>query len=142
LSDSNEPSFLDKVIEQQARAVEEPKVATLEDSPRSVSRSRTRADRIYRGLATGAGVITLALLVVIGGFLLIRASEALRYTGFSFFTGVQWQPQATPAKFGILAVLYWTVIIALIALAIAIPLAICIACWRRSCGVLLIRCVK
>jgi len=127
LSDSNEPSFLDKVIEQQTRTADVQDLETTQDTPRSVARSRTKADRFYRGLATGAGVITLALLVVIGGFLLIRAGEALRYTGLSFFTGTQWQPQATPAKFGILAVLYWTVIIAVIALTIAIPLAIGIA---------------
>lgn len=97
------------------------------DQARTVAAARTRADRWYRGITTGAGLTTLILLVFIGTFLLIRSSEALRYSGFSFFTKTVWQPQGTPPAFGILAVMYWTIIIAVISLVIAIPLAIAIA---------------
>ena len=94
---------------------------------RNVRASRTKSDRVYRAIATGAGLTTLTILVLIGGFLLIRSMDALRYSGLHFFTTTQWQPQGTPPAFGILAVVYWTAMIAIIALVIAIPLAIAIA---------------
>ena len=97
------------------------------DEARTVGATRTRADRWYRGVTTGAGLLTLVLLVFIGTFLFIRSSEALNFAGWSFFTKTQWQPQGTPPQFGILAVMYWTLIIAVISLLIAIPLAIAIA---------------
>jgi phosphate transport system permease protein len=94
---------------------------------RTLSATRTRADRIYRGISTGAGLLTLVLLVFIGSFLLIRSKDALSYSGLKFFTNTQWQPQGTPAVFGILAIMYWTIIIAVISLVIAIPLALAVA---------------
>ena len=98
----------------------------LPQEARTVAASRTKSDRIYRGIAKSAGGLTLILLVLIGAFLLIRSSDALRYMGWGFFTKTQWQPQGSPASFGIAAVIYWTVVIAIIALIIAIPLAIAI----------------
>ena len=106
---------------------EAPNVDSNLDEARTISATRTKADRIYRGVSTGAGLVTLVLLVFIGSFLLIRSSEALDYSGIKFFTNTQWQPQGTPPVFGILAVMYWTLIIALISLLIAIPLAIGVA---------------
>jgi len=106
---------------------DQPTDVTPPQEPRTVAASRTKADRIYRGIAQSAGGLTLILLVFIGAFLLIRSSSALKYMGFGFFTKTLWQPQGSPPSFGIAAVIYWTLIIALIALVIAIPLAIAIA---------------
>jgi len=94
---------------------------------RTVAASRTKSDRIYRGVAQGAGVATLVLLVFIGIFLLLRSSDALQHMGLGFFTKTEWSPQGNPPTFGILAVIYWTVVIATISLVVAIPLALAIA---------------
>lgn len=106
---------------------DQPTDVTPPQEARTVAASRTKSDRIYRGIAQSAGLLTLVLLVFIGAFLLIRSSAALKYMGVGFFTKTLWQPQGNPASFGIAAVIYWTVIIAVIALLIAIPLAIAIA---------------
>ena len=95
--------------------------------PRQVSQSRTRSDRLYRGVATGAALTTLAILVLIGLFLVLRALPAFSEAGWRFFTTTKWQPDGTTHQFGILALLYWTVIIAVIALVIAVPVSIACA---------------
>jgi phosphate transport system permease protein len=101
-----------------------PSSGTTEDVPRRVRPSRTLADRIYRGASTGGGVLTLVLLVVIGWFLLKQGLPELRQDGWHFVTGTQW---TSVGPFGIWAVMYWTVVIALIALVLALPLSLAMA---------------
>jgi phosphate transport system permease protein len=97
------------------------------ERPRAISRGRTQTDRAYRGIATAAGLLTLVILVLIGLFLLIRSLPALRQMGWAFFTTSVWQPDGTTHQFGILAVLYWTFVIAIVALVIAMPISIACA---------------
>ncbi len=104
-------------------------MAVMEDvprpeQPRRVVTRRQRSDRVYRGLGTAAGLATLSLLVVIGWFLLQEGLPALRQNGWSFITGTEWT-QVGP--FGIAAVMYWTVVIAGIALTLALPFSIAAA---------------
>jgi phosphate transport system permease protein len=94
------------------------------ETPRIVRPSRTRADRVYRGLTTGAGFGTLAVLVLIGLFLLLKSLPAFHLAGLNFFTVREWNPDGTTHHFGIAAVLYGTVVIAVIALLIAVPVSI------------------
>lgn len=91
---------------------------------RNLKTSRTLADRIYRAGTLSAGFMTLVILVFIGLLLLIRAFPALKYQGLAFFTNTVWAPTADGGEFGIAAVLYWTVVIALISLCFAIPLSL------------------
>ena len=55
-------------------------------TPRQIVSLRTRSDRVFRGIATGAGSSTLILLFLIGLFLTIKAWPALKCAGSSFFT--------------------------------------------------------
>jgi phosphate transport system permease protein len=96
------------------------------DVPREISPARTPADRAYRRLALGAGLTTLAILFLIGLFLLIKAWPAFHLMGLKFFTTTRWDPESTHT-FGIAAILYWTVVIAVIALVIAVPVSIATA---------------
>ena len=82
---------------------------------------------MYRGVATGAGLLTLVLLGVIGLFLFLKAFPAFQTAGVHFFTETVWRPEGLHPKFGIAAVLYWTVAIATIALVLAVPVAIAMA---------------
>src|SRR5262245_51422813 len=95
------------------------------DVPRVISVNRGAADRLYRRLTTTAALITLLLLFLIGLFLLVKAVPAVRTQGlWRFLTVFEW---GTDANVGVAAVLYGTILIALIALVIAVPLAIAAA---------------
>jgi phosphate transport system permease protein len=106
--------------------VEQPSARGV-DRPRAISRGRSQADRSYRFIATGAGLLTLIILVLIGTFLLIRSLPAFRLMGWRFFTTSVWQPDGVTHQFGIAAVLYWTFVIAIVALVIAVPVSIACA---------------
>lgn len=95
--------------------------------PRTIRSARTRSDLIYRRGAVAAGLTTLILLVLIGFFLLLQSRAALDEMGWAFFTTEVWNPQLEEPVFGIAALLYWTVVIALIALFFAVPLAVLLA---------------
>lgn len=99
-------------------------IASPDDTRRQVVDTPTPADRIFRRLTTGGGVVTLVLLVVIGAFLVIEAAPALRTAGWDFFTVFEWSPDTLEPAFGIGALLFWTVVIAAIAMVVAIPLSI------------------
>jgi phosphate transport system permease protein len=97
------------------------------ERPRTISRGRSGGDRAYRGIAAGAGLLTLVILFLIGLFLLIRSLPAFRLMGWAFFTTSTWEPDGIKHQFGIAAVLYWTFIIAIVALVIAVPISIACA---------------
>jgi phosphate transport system permease protein len=91
------------------------------DSPRALTVVRDTADVRFRTIARGGGIIVLTIMSLVGVFLAFRASQALGTAGFSFFTEQAWEPDA--GKFGIAAVLVGTILIALVAIFIAVPLA-------------------
>jgi phosphate transport system permease protein len=93
-------------------------------TPTQVRPDRSRADRIYRGVARGAGLGSLVLLVLVGLFLFIRALPAFRSMGWAFFTTTGFVTNGAHPKFGVAAELYGTVVIALIGLVVAVPIAI------------------
>lgn len=97
------------------------------DVPRTLLRTPTRSDRVYRSLAIGTGLLTLVILALIGLNLLLQSRTAIKSQGLRFLIADAWSPQQTNPSFGIRAVLYWTIIIAFIALAIAIPVSIACA---------------
>jgi phosphate transport system permease protein len=68
-----------------------------------------------------SGMFVLAIMVMVGLFLSIEASDALRSRGFSFLTTMEWQPDR--GTFGIAAVLLGTVLIAAVAVLVAIPIS-------------------
>lgn len=91
------------------------------DSPRRVVTVAGLDDRLFRGIARAGGVTVLALMLLVGGFLALRAAEALAVAGPNFLTEQAWQPDS--GKFGIAAVLTGTIIIALTAIFFAVPLS-------------------
>jgi phosphate transport system permease protein len=82
---------------------------------------------VYRALSTGAGLTTLAILFLIGLFLVLQALPAFRQMGAAFFSTRVWEPDSPVHRFGIAAVLYWTVVIGVVALLIAVPVSIAAA---------------
>ncbi len=92
------------------------------DSARSLKTAPSRSDTIFRSVALSAGGITVAIMLAVGLFLSIRAGDALQVAGIGFVIEQQWSPET--GKFGIAAVLFGTVTIALIAISIALPLSL------------------
>lgn len=85
-----------------------------------------RQDRLFRLAARAAGGLTLAIMALIFGVLLTRSYRAVHIVGFwKFLTIQQWVPEG--GKFGVGSVLFNTVVIGLIALAVAVPISICAA---------------
>lgn len=83
---------------------------------------------MYRGLTRTAGFGVLALLFLIGLFLFIHGWPALHIMGWRFFTTSGFSGvQAHPPSFGVLASLYGTVVVALVALVVGVPVAIAVA---------------
>ncbi|HXA41277.1 MAG TPA: phosphate ABC transporter permease subunit PstC [Candidatus Solibacter sp.] len=100
------------------------RVAGADARPRPIKTSRAKSDRVYRAVATAAGVLTLVLLFLIGLFLVLQSAPAFKQMGFQFFTTRAWGPDTPRHQFGIAAIMPWTMIIAVIALVIAVPVSI------------------
>ncbi|MFB7273179.1 phosphate ABC transporter permease subunit PstC [Streptomyces sp. NPDC056244] len=92
-----------------------------QDQPRPIKRSAGLPDQLFRGLARGSGGVVLVIMLLVGTFLGYRAWEALRVAKGSFITTSAWEPDSH--HFGIAAVLTGTVLIGLVAIAFALPLA-------------------
>lgn len=93
-----------------------------EVQPRALNTRLGRGDRIFFRAASASGMLVLGIMVAVGLFLAIQATQALRATGVSFLTTAEWQPDS--GKFGIAAVMVGTVLIALVAGVIALPIAL------------------
>ena len=85
------------------------------------SRAST-SDLVFRGVLRGGGAWVLVIMLLVGTFLAYRAVQALRKAGWSFLTTQQWIPGG--GGFGIAAVAVGTILIALVAVLAAVPLAI------------------
>ena len=82
----------------------------------------TVVDTVFRNVATSSGVITVGVMLAVGLFLGFRAITAIDVAGWSFLTEQSWSPETQ--TFGVAAVLFGTVTIALVALSISVPLSI------------------
>lgn len=100
--------------------------------PITIPVQRDRGDRVYRALATAAAAFTFAVMALIAVFLLTRGWEALRTAGLGFFTEQGWETGS--GRFGIGSMLPYTVVIALVALTIAVPVSIGVALFITECA--------
>ena len=76
-------------------------------------------------MTLGAGLVVLALLTLVGVFLLLRSRLALDETGvWEFLTREGWRTDTNPPQIGVLGMLTGTVLVALVAITIALPFSI------------------
>ena len=94
-------------------------------SPRAIVARRDAGERAFFAGVSLSGLVVLAIMVAVGLFLSIQATQALRATGVSFLTTAEWQPDR--GEFGIAAVVTGTVLIALVAVSIALPVSMATA---------------
>jgi phosphate transport system permease protein len=97
-------------------------------TPRVITTERRLTDKIFRGVVTGGGLISLTLLGLIGFFLVFNGFEAMRNAGLAFLTGFDWV-DAVPengqaASYGIGAMLYGTIVTGILAMVMGVPVAV------------------
>ena len=96
--------------------------------PRTITTELRFTDKLFRGIVTGGGLISLVILGLIGFFLIYNGFEAIRNAGLSFLTGFDWV-DAVPengqlASYGIGAMLYGTIVTGILALIMGVPIAV------------------
>ena len=99
--------------------------ALVADQAREITTKVDRPDLIFRGIIRTSGIAVLTVMSLIGVFLAYRAAKALDVAGWSFVTEQAWEPDS--GKFGVAAIIVGTVLIAVVAICIAVPLAIAVA---------------
>jgi len=95
------------------------------DAPRQIGATNGRGDRtFFRGLSA-SGVVVLVITGAVGIFLAFEAAQALADAGLGFFTTSEWEVDR--GRYGIAAVLGFTILIAAVAVAIALPISVATA---------------
>lgn len=103
---------------------------TLIPSPREISTEPRRSDKVFRGVVTTGGLSSLFILGLIAIFLAYRGFEVFRGEGLGFITQADWSVtidesgNITESKFGLSAMLVGTILCALIAVVIAVPISV------------------
>jgi phosphate transport system permease protein len=103
------------------RAIDE-----LAPEPMKLVSRRGRDDKMFFGGIGLSGILVLAIMASVGVFLTVQGLQAIEVAGWSFFTTAEWQPatgEEAGNTFGIAAVMPFTILIAIIAVAIAAPIA-------------------
>jgi phosphate transport system permease protein len=96
--------------------------------PRRLFARRSVRDRWYRASVTAVAVASFVLLFLIGFFLFWESRHAIDAEGWkTFLTTTSWRTSGRHISFGIVAALYWTVVIAVIALIVGVPVSLCVA---------------
>jgi phosphate transport system permease protein len=91
------------------------------ESARKVREASGGADRVFRLSLVGSGLMVLLIMGTIGLFLFYRGSQALADAGLKFLTTQAWEPDTH--NFGIPTVIIGTLLIAVVAVIFAVPLA-------------------
>ncbi|WP_241992884.1 phosphate ABC transporter permease subunit PstC [Cryobacterium frigoriphilum] len=110
---------------------------TPDSGRRRLTTRASTQDRIFEGISRGAGTLVLTIMSLVGLFLLIQGNQALSVAGFNFFTTEAWDPNS--GNFGIAAVLAGTILIAVTAIVLAVPLAVATALYISEYAPLAIR---
>lgn len=84
-------------------------------------------DRAFAALTTGSGLAIVALVALVGGFLVVKAVPSLLNDQASFLTSRVWEPAGDPPRFGIAAMLWTTVLSSVVAMTLAVPVAVAVA---------------
>jgi phosphate transport system permease protein len=92
---------------------------------RALTQQRPLGDRVFQALALGAGLIVLAVLVLILVSTTQQSTSWFSKEGITGIFSVTWNPQKL--QFGALTFLFGTAVTALIAVILAVPLSLGIA---------------
>jgi phosphate transport system permease protein len=93
----------------------------------SNSKKANRTDRAFSRVITGAAFTSLIILAGITIFLGAKAVPVIQDQGLSFLTTTVWDTIGVPPEYGIAGMLYGSILLAVIALVIAVPVSIFLA---------------
>ena len=99
-------------------------------TPREISTEPRRSDKVFRSVVTAGGLSSLVILGLIALFLGYRGFEVLRQEGIGFITQADWSittddaGNVTESHFGLSAMLVGTIMCALVAVVIALPISV------------------
>ena len=99
-------------------------------TPREISTEPRRSDKVFRSVVTAGGLSSLVILGLIAVFLGYRGFEVLRQEGIGFITHADWSittddaGNVTESHFGLSAMLVGTIMCALVAVVIALPISV------------------
>lgn len=103
--------------------------STIDDDPHDADRASTGrlGDRIFGGLATGSGLLVVAIVTLVGVFLLVQAVPSLMNNDANFLLSREWSPSGANPRFGIADLAWGTLVTSVIAMVIAVPLGVAVA---------------
>lgn len=99
-------------------------------SPREITTEPRRSDKVFRGLVTAGGLSSLVILGLIAIFLGYRGFEVIVKEGLGFITNSDWSvtvdenANVVDSNFGLAAMLVGTILCALVAVVIALPISV------------------
>ena len=98
-------------------------------NPREISTNPRPSDKVFRSVVSGVGLLAFFVLLLIGSFLVFRGFEVFKLEGLKFITSAEWNVVTDDTgkqtySFGIAAMLIGTILIAVIALVIGVPISI------------------
>ncbi len=99
-------------------------------SPREITTEPRFSDKVFRGVVTAGGLSSLVILGLIAVFLGYQGFEILAREGLSFLTTSEWSVEVdsygaiTNSTFGLAAMLIGTMLCALIAVLVAVPISV------------------
>jgi phosphate transport system permease protein len=111
-------------------------VTELPISPREIPQVRQASDKVFRGILVAGGLIAFVVLSGIFGYLATSAAPVLKEFGLNFFTGSSWyagdgllvsEGSIDPPTFGLLPMLWGSLLIAIIAVSLSVPMAVGVA---------------
>jgi len=112
-------------------------VTTLEEAPPvagagsialGTPRNKIRiGDRVFHGFAAGSGAFVVILIGLVAAFLIAKAIPSITDDKSNFLFSRDWDVDSGALRFGIVDLLWVTVIISVLAMVIAVPVAIGIA---------------
>ena len=102
--------------------------ALPEPARREIVARSSRGDRVFRGIVAAGALSSLILLGMIAVFLIVRSGEIFGRFGLDFLFKSDWtagaEANGSDSTFGVWAMLVGTVLVSLIAVAVALPLAV------------------
>jgi phosphate transport system permease protein len=93
------------------------------DGPWDLPRPVKLSDRIFRSITTSAALASFVVMALIAVFLVKESWPAISKVGGKFFTTFEWAPDESTI-YGVGAMLFGTVMIAIIALVLALPISV------------------
>lgn len=99
-------------------------------SPREITTEPRRSDKVFRAIVTAGGMASLVILGLIFLFLSIKGVHILTEEKTSFLTSSKWEVvtdengNIADANFGIAAMLIGTLLCAMIAIAVGVPISV------------------